>query len=90
MGNGRLGVRSKVWDKFMGSLEVALYRGLCMGWPLEARNVPRRSQRLLIPDLCCLWIDFDQTLHEGSLLAMVHGLLSGIYIQRPNKGCSGL
>ena len=45
MGNGRLGIGSKVWDWSKASLEVALYRGVHMGWPRSIPYGPSGVQR---------------------------------------------
>ena len=43
MGNGRSGVRSKVWAWWLGSIQDPWYAGVRTGWPLKAR-------RSLFPD----------------------------------------
>ena len=58
MGNGRSGVGSKVWDRWVGSIQDPWYRPLRMGWPLEAR-------RSLFPDWP--WLCDESSLHRRAI-----------------------
>ena len=58
MGNGTPGVWSRVWDRWVRSIQDPWYRRVRMGWPLKAR-------RSLFPDW--LWLCDESSPHRRAL-----------------------